>query len=283
MNTKLSTFEFENLRERYTVKTETDNTGWSRTQVQIFDNKVSATEPIYTYERNYSMLNTFEPFRLWDDKKERWRNFALISPKYINFEVLDLDNREIIAKNPPMLIDEEKAKELNESYIKKGEEPKYEVGQDISGWRFCPSSFHVPDVYDILTDSDIQVMKKDIKNEKEKDISYWIEWMDNFLNRRTFGFEAGCVWGDDWSYKVQAIDLTKILQGEVSDDDRFGYFVLQGSLKDIYSKEYFDDDGYSFFSLNTPVVFTFDKDDSTKVLKSEFYGSYLPNFDKGEE
>ena len=276
MNKKLETFEFINPRDKYTVKYETDQTGWSRTKVSVYNTMYSTTEPIYEYGRNYDMLNTFEPFRLWDEDKEQWRNFALISPKYTNFEVLDLDNKEIIAKNPPFLIDEDMAKRLNKSYLEKGEDPKYTVGQDVSGWRFCPGEFHVPDVYDILNENDIQDM---IKN---RETEYWNEWIDNFLNRRTFGFEAGCVWGDDWSYKVQAIDLTKIMEGKVSDDDRFGYLVYDGDLKDLYDKNYFDDEDYQHLILSVPISFTFDKNEPKKVSKSEFYGSQLTNFQNEE-
>lgn len=272
MNKKLETLELTDLRKRYTVEYETDNKGWSQTDVKVFDNEHSTTEPIYEYHRNYSMLRTFEPFRLWDDQLEKWRNFALISPKYTNFQVLDLDNRTIIAKNPNPTIDEEQAAFLNKISSKQSKEYTYEAGQEYSGWRFCPGEFHVPDVYDILNENDIQDM---IKN---RETEYWSEWIDNFLDRRTFGFEAGCVWGDDWSYKVQAIDLTKILEGKVSDDDRFGYLVYDGDLKDLYDKNYYDDDAYQTLVLNVPVSFKFDKEDQTKVSKSEFYGSDLTNF-----
>lgn len=272
MNKKLETLELTDLRKRYTVEYETDNKGWSQTDVKVFDNEHSTTEPIYEYHRNYSMLRTFEPFRLWDDQLEKWRNFALISPKYTNFQVLDLDNRTIIAKNPNPTIDEEQAAFLNKISSKQSKEYTYEAGQEYSGWRFCPGEFHVPDVYGILNENDIQDM---IKN---RETEYWSEWIDNFLDRRTFGFEAGCVWGDDWSYKVQAIDLTKILEGKVSDDDRFGYLVYDGDLKDLYDKNYYDDDAYQTLVLNVPVSFKFDKEDQTKVSKSEFYGSDLTNF-----
>lgn len=276
MNKKLETLELTDLRKRYTVEYETDNKGWSQTDVKVFDNEHSTTEPIYEYHRNYSMLRTFEPFRLWDDQLEKWRNFALISPKYTNFQVLDLDNRTIIAKNPNPTIDEEQAAFLNKISSKQSKEYTYEAGQEYSGWRFCPAEFHVPDICDVLSVRDIEELKQTQLNEEIAE--YWNEWIDNFLDRRTFGFEAGCVWGDDWSYKVQAIDLTKILEGKVSDDDRFGYLVYDGDLKDLYDKNYYDDDAYQTLVLNVPVSFKFDKDDQTKVSKSEFYGSDLTNF-----
>lgn len=276
MNKRLKTLELTDLRKRYTVEYETDNKGWSTANVRVFDNEHSTTEPIYEYHRNYSMLRTFEPFRLWDDQLEKWRNFALIAPKYTNFQVLDLDNRTIIAKNPNPILNEEQAERLNRTFRKKDEELKFKAGQEYSGWRFCPAEFHVPDICDVLSARDIEELKQ--TQLKEEIAEYWNEWIDNFLNRRTFGFEAGCVWGDDWSYKVQAIDLTKILEGKVSDDDRFGYLVYDGDLKDLYDKNYYDDDAYPTLVLNVPVSFKFDKDDQTKVSKSEFYGSELTNF-----
>lgn len=275
MNKILEKFEFINIRERFYETHETNNKGWAKTHVKVFDRNSSTTEPIYEYDRNYSMLKTFDPFRVWDDEKETWRHMALISPSYMNFEVLDLDENIIIAKKLPTLLSKEKAESLNKSYIEKGLEPPYTEGQNISSWNFCPSEFHVPDVYDILDDNDIKELQEAIST--KKDLDFWQEWMNNFINRRTFAFEAGCVWGDDWSYKVQAIDLTKILQGEVQDDDRFGYLILQGDLKNIYNQNYFDDEDYISLELSVPIMFQFDRTNHKKVTKSQMY-SNLPNF-----
>jgi len=42
----------------------------------------------------------------------------------------------------------------------------------------------------------------------------------------TFGFVAGCVWGDETSWKIQFLDLSDITKGIIRRDDRFGYIEL---------------------------------------------------------
>lgn len=246
MNEILKSFEFENVRERFYTEHETDNNGWGKTHARVFDKKKSTITPIYEYDRNYSsMLKTFEPFRMWDEKQQRWRNFALISPRYTSFEVLDLDTAEIIATKP---------------------------AQETETWNFCPSEFHVPDIYDILSAKDLKELQKAIDNPNNQgEITFWEEWFNNFLNRRNFAFMSGCVWGDDWSYKLQAIDLTRISEGVVQNDDRFGYFVVQGELSNIYNKTYFDDEEYTRLELSTPVSFQFENNDSKTVKNADIY------------
>lgn len=283
MGTKIDNFSFEDIRRRFYCESATDNTGWTSTRVKVFDKESSTSEPVYEYDRNFSMLDTFEPFRLWDESQQTWRHFALISPLYTNFEVLDLDKRAVIAKNPNPLLTQEQADSLNRSYTGAGEEISYEAGQEFSAARFCPMSFHVPDVLDILSEQDARELREAVESQEKADVKFWDDWMNNFLQRRSFGFESGCVWGDDWSKKVQAIDLTRILEGEVSDDDRFGYFVFNGDLKDVYGKEYYDDDSQRSLSLKTDIHFHFDENDSTQVVKANTY-SILPQFsyDKGQ-
>ena len=41
-----------------------------------------------------------------------------------------------------------------------------------------------------------------------------------------FGFVAGCVWGDDSSWKLQYLDLSNVEFGIIKRDDRFGYLEL---------------------------------------------------------
>jgi hypothetical protein len=42
----------------------------------------------------------------------------------------------------------------------------------------------------------------------------------------TMGFVAGCHWGDDTSWKVEAIDLKHAAQGELKRAALFGHFEL---------------------------------------------------------
>jgi hypothetical protein len=107
-------FEFPPLpkpRDRYTTRvTSQKQPGrWATSHVEVLDGE----SVVAAYDRNYSMLGTFEPFRQGD------RHFALISPDYTATSVLDLAAGEIIA----------------------AEEPHAEG--------FCPVGFYVPDWHDI--------------------------------------------------------------------------------------------------------------------------------------
>lgn len=41
-----------------------------------------------------------------------------------------------------------------------------------------------------------------------------------------FGFVWGCHWGDDGSWKVQYLDLSRVQEGVVRREERFGYVEL---------------------------------------------------------
>ena len=70
---------------------------------------------VASYERNYAMLRTFEPFRQGD------RDYALISPDYTATSVVDLQTGQIVAAEEP------------------------------NSWGFCPVGFYVPDWWDVHT------------------------------------------------------------------------------------------------------------------------------------
>jgi hypothetical protein len=41
-----------------------------------------------------------------------------------------------------------------------------------------------------------------------------------------FGFVAGCIWGDDSSWKIEFLDLSEIASGVIKRDARFGYIEM---------------------------------------------------------
>lgn len=45
-----------------------------------------------------------------------------------------------------------------------------------------------------------------------------------------FGFVSGCYWGDDSSWKIQYLDLTKIERGIIKREEKFGYIELPSNL-----------------------------------------------------
>jgi hypothetical protein len=87
-----------------------------------------------------------------------------------------------------------------------------EEASGSNGSGFCPVGFYVPDWWDVLHAAAIPGAK------------YWTadaEWPVG-----EFGFVWGCHWGDDTSWKVQYLDLSRVKQGVITRDDRFGYVEL---------------------------------------------------------
>lgn len=79
-------------------------------------------------------------------------------------------------------------------------------------WGFCPVGFYVPDWWDVNDGTVIPGSE------------YWhprYEWPTG-----DFGFVWGCIWGDDGSWKVQYLDLSKVQQGVIQREERFGYLEL---------------------------------------------------------
>jgi hypothetical protein len=118
-------FEFPSRptpRDKYFVRgTRKENRPgtWPSTIVEVFrrSGATGEREKVCEYERNYGLLQTFEPFRQGD------REFALISPHYTGTSVLDLATGSVIAAEP------------------------------VSASGFCPVGFYVPDWWDLHDDS----------------------------------------------------------------------------------------------------------------------------------
>lgn len=93
-------------------------------------------------------------------------------------------------------------------------------GEEPSGFGFCPVELYVPMS---ANESD----GEDLEDELPVD----------------FGFVAGCVWGDDSSWKIQYIDLSLLEQGIIKREDRFGYTELPRDMElreAIYIDKYSD-------------------------------------------
>jgi hypothetical protein len=77
---------------------------------------------------------------------------------------------------------------------------------------FCPIGFYVPDWWDVNDGSIIPGSE------------YWRadrEWPTG-----QFGFVWGCVWGDDTSWKLQHLDLSRVTDGVIARDERYGYLPM---------------------------------------------------------
>lgn len=57
-------------------------------------------------------------------------------------------------------------------------------------------------------------------------VDYFVPVDDETGEAGDLGFVAGCTWGDDTSWKIQALDLSKADAGVITRDERFGYLEL---------------------------------------------------------
>lgn len=98
-------------RDRYTTRVTTTTVPgeWTKVHVDVLDGDTL----VAGYDRNYSMLRTFEPFRQGDG------DFALISTDYTATAVMNLDTGAVVAAEEP------------------------------APGGFCPVGFYVPDWWDV--------------------------------------------------------------------------------------------------------------------------------------
>lgn len=79
-------------------------------------------------------------------------------------------------------------------------------------WGFCPVGFYVPDWWDLNDGSTLPGSPRWSKDDERPDGS--------------FGFVWGCLWGDDSTWKIQWLDLSRIAEGVLVREERFGYVEL---------------------------------------------------------
>src|SRR3990167_633721 len=73
---------------------------------------------------------------------------------------------------------------------------------------------------------------KDIAGEEPNRYAFCpVEYFVPQVENPQFGFVSGCEWGDDTSWKVQFLDLSRIEDGILKRDERFGYIQHPKTLK----------------------------------------------------
>lgn len=212
---------------------------WGRYEVEVRD--VMQKDPdgsengklVFTYRRNYDMMKTFAPFRQLRDGV--WRDYALISTNYTRFEVADLQEGKIIATQDYPKITQE---QIDRVGAEKAEQYEWFVGKEMPGSGFCPVEFRVIDWTEEF-DQDAATHMFDINGTPR--YLYDLDALKRLTGQ--WALYIGCVWGDDSSMKLQYIDLSRIHEGIVTAEERFGYFPLGGELSDI--KYYEDGDTFA--------------------------------------
>ena len=101
---------------------------------------------------------------------------------------------------------------------------------------FCPVEFYVPR-YRVWTQAETGYAWYEFDNEDDRSGRSGTEDPSIVASAWTFldiGFVAGCIWGDDTSWKLEVLDLRRAAEGVVTRDARFGHVELahKSSLKD---------------------------------------------------
>lgn len=218
----------KNLVEKYQVKAESflKKPGcWSCLKVTIYEDGAKIGE----YERNYSSLyHTFFPFEL------KGKHYALYSPDYTCTRIMSLpDCKDIGGEEPhgcgfcptgyavPMIT------------VQKGlPDPKdprpYNPRHDIKKW----AKVEIKDGYEHYSwpkEGDPEYPEyKALCDKHDKEFNEWLERHPYEDIQAPFGFVCGCVWGDDSSWKIEYLDLSRADEGILVREDRFGYVEMIG-------------------------------------------------------
>lgn len=194
-----------------------DDGAWDSSKVSVYNGNILIGE----YLRNYGLYGamTFYPFKLGNE----W--YALYSAHYTTTRVMKLYDDKI------------------EDWC----------GQNVDANGFCPVEIYVPRYRVVKGTFDHDGKPYDF-NTYAVDCDYRTE--DEFLRdmpefdseqHMDFGFMCGCIWGDDSSWKIRYIDLSKIPEKVLTVTEKFGYWEMpqQLSLKECIDMSNWEPDSQS--------------------------------------
>lgn len=185
---------------------------WTGRRIGVFRREGVSETQVGEYERDYpALFRTFAPFRVGN------RDLALYSPDYTVTRLLELPSCRDIG----------------------GEEP------NSAG--FCPVEFFVPYYIDLelrvagRPPTRVRKQMPTPDDLRPRDVSWppipggappkeRLQVPIGPFSYHPFAFVAGCIWGDDSSWKLQYLDLSQAAGGIVQRDDRFGYVELPSDL-----------------------------------------------------
>ena len=210
---------------------------WNGTRVAIMqqDSQDGEKKCLGTFDRNYS--TNFNDFAVC---QKNGRYFALYSPSYSSTRVME---------------------------IFPGIGFKDIGGEEKNGEGFCPTDLYIPVLREYVNEefhcgptrkikdwsrfvergkskgrqmlhypdgSRIRAYTEDLKG-KSWD-HHWVYGPERefecgyIIHPPKHAFVAGCYWGDDTSWKIQYLDVSRIDEGVIKRDERFGYIELPRNL-----------------------------------------------------
>ncbi len=207
------------------------------------------------YTRNYSsLMRTFHPFQMCGNTGSTPAWYALYSKDYTSTRIMKLPSCEDIG------------------------------GEEGDSFGFCPVDFWVPPLHytEILHDEgcprdDKRGHKPDgtkactctivhdhgcpccpetrVPNESCTCKETWTKFYEKYhiwrFPDRVHGFVAGCVWGDDTSWKIQYLDLSRADEGIIKREERFGYIEMPAHLDLDKAVNLDAGDGYMWLRIAT--------------------------------
>lgn len=199
-------------------------------QIGIFqEEKGKDPTQIGSYVRHHSSFyDTFFPF-----KHENGKWYALYSADYTATRVMELPSCKDIG------------------------------GEEGSENGFCPTEFYVPNYIDGSYESDVDGITGEYQEDQIPEDELWEKgwgehvWDD--LKYRDFGFVSGCVWGDDWSWKIRYIDLSRVDEGIIEITPKFGHIWLPHGVKLSDAIDIDDFENLGWIRISCPISFDSEK------------------------
>ena len=214
---------------------------WNYQTIGVFLNG----EQCGTYVRNYGTLyRTFFPF----EQNGQW--FALYSKHYTATRIMSLPDCKDLGGEEPESTGfcpvEFFVPELTGQDVPANDPEPLVANHDSKKWAHIVKSadgrqrYYWPDAKDHPEPSEERL--RAYQEEYERSHKAYNDWMERnpFITKfASWGFVAGCHWGDDSSWKIEFLDLSRASEGILKRDWRFGYIELPArvSLKDAIGTE----------------------------------------------
>ena len=192
---------------------------WETLRVGVFRSDGDVEEQVGEYDRDYpSLFNTFFHCRYGD------QDYALYSPQYTVTRIMELPScRDIGGEEPHSMgfcpVDLYVPRYIDREYTNpKGEQSRYRVNN--------PKPEYLGARVQTFYRRDEETGKQESEETPDRPVGPVVYY--------PFGFVAGCIWGDDSSWKIEFLDLSEIHNGVIKRDARFGYIKMpvNMSLKD---------------------------------------------------
>lgn len=163
---------------------------WTGKKIQIFQIEGDQETQIGEYQRDYPAF-----FLTFFPFRINDKDLALYSPHYTGTRIMELPSCRDIG----------------------GEEP--------NAFGFCPVEYYVPGY--------VQCASSFTQGRSYRVNQPTPEQMKNAvgpLQFYEFGFVAGCIWGEDSSWKIQYLDLSQADKGILTREEKFGYIELPANV-----------------------------------------------------